>query len=200
MWSDLLRVIQLTGGYPRLDAPIPSLTYFLRHVLMIQNTFFWLEKYDMSATVWRLERTHTRAYEWRQGTSSARGWGTRAKSHLAFELPLNSCLCPCVPLTPVRGLPRAVLLPRPSVFAIKSSELSGPNYWNRRWEGHLENPGSAGLSQAQGLLLPKPFAYSWCWDKGPPASSLPSPFSTQGAVPPGAPVPGERTRITKCMC
>lgn len=124
----------------------------------------------------------------------------RAKSHLAFELPLNSCLCPCVPLTPVRGLPRAVLLPRPSVFAIKSSELSGPNYWNRRWEGHLENPGSAGLSQAQGLLLPKPFAYSWCWDKGPPASSLPSPFSTQGAVPPGAPVPGERTRITKCMC
>lgn len=65
---------------------------------------------------------------------------------------------------------------------MKSLELSGPNHQSRRWEGHLENFGSAGLSQTQGLLLPKPFAFSWCWDKGLPTSSLHSPFTTQGAV------------------
>lgn len=49
-------------------------------------------------------------------------------------------------------------------------------------EGCLENSGPAGLSLAQGLLLPKSFACPWRWDKGLPVSSLHPPFTTQVAV------------------
>lgn len=49
-----------------------------------------------------------------------------------------------------RGLPHAILLPQPSGFAPKDSEMNRPNYERRRsQEGHPENLGPTGLSQVQ---------------------------------------------------